>query len=304
MLAVLGSTALNKYKFVRDPVDMDILGDYDSLQSYFKEVGKNEKIVANYPSDSGRKIIVKTDKRIIEAEVAWPDSDSERLLEICLNESHPELHEGMVVPSLDVLYMLKMSHRFRKNSPHFLKTLRDIQLMKSMGAKIRPEYEEWLTWREEITYKNQLPKLNVSKKEFFSGDNVPYIYEHDSLHEAIKFKDVPAYTLFSGGEVWSDMKKFETLAEEDKLLAVLEEACVLAAERSQTAFNPPPDKRWSFEFALSKVCTSITSGKFRSYSYENYDKVVAMYDDFGHTYMDKVNEGISTGVVKPFKEAA
>jgi len=94
------------------------------------------------------------------------------------------------------------------------------------------------------------------------------------------------------------MKKFEQQPEHIKLYGALEECLVLASERSQLAFNPAPDPRWSFEYALSKVCTSITGGKFRAYAYENYDKVIDLYNKEGQDYMERVREGIRTGVVK------
>ena len=152
--------------------------------------------------------------------------------------------------------------------------------------------------REAWTYDYKLPKLNQSKADFFSGDGIEYEWDHDTIHLAVKFMDKPAYQYFSGGEVWSDMDVFQTLPEEIKLNAVLEESLVLAAERSQLAFDPAPDSRWSFEYALEKVCTSITSGRFRAYAYENYDKVVALFDEKGQNYLERIRDGIAAGIVK------
>lgn len=306
MLALLGSKALAFYCDIgRTPMDTDYLGSYEDCTAYIKELGKREQILCNYPAESGKKIIVKTDKGIYEFEIAWSQSNSEKLVDIIF-ASCELIKDGygneMALPHLDVLYMIKSSHKYRKNSPHFLKTLNDLKLMESVGAQFPEQYKEWFVEREKLTYTNSLPKLNVDKKNFFQGDGIVYEWCHDSLHEAIAFGDRPAYLEYAGGEVWSDMKKFATLPERIKLLGVLEEACVLAAERSQLSFNPPPTEHWSFEMALSKVCTSITSGIFRAYAYSNYHSVVAMYDDFGYTYMDKVRQGIATGVVKRLKE--
>lgn len=308
MLALLGSGALSHHvaEFPRRPADVDLLGTYDEIQEHIKYVSHSSKVLANYPSDAGRKIIFKTPETIYEYEVAWPHSDSAALLKIIEDDYETftsDWVDGLcLVPSMDILYMLKLSHRFRKNSPHFLKTLNDIIFMEAHNAVFPAPYLEWFKWREKLTYTNSLPKLNVDKKNFFQGDGIEYEWCHDSLHEAIAFGQRPAYLEYAGGEVWSDMKKFVTLPENIKLLGVLEESLVLAAERSQLAFSPPPTERWSFEMALSKVCTSITSGVFRSFAYDNYHKVVAMYDEFGHTYMDKVRHGIETGVVKRLKD--
>jgi hypothetical protein len=59
---------------------------------------------------------------------------------------------------------------------------------------------------------------------FFSGDGIEYEFQHDDLHEAVKFMDVPAYTLYAGGEVWSDMNKFKQCSREVQLYGILEEA--------------------------------------------------------------------------------
>lgn len=299
MLVILGSTALNYHFYAREPVDLDILGTYDDVMSYVNKIKKTEKLQACYPTDSGKKYLIKTDKRIIEAEIAWPNSISEELFKIISHDIQfvEKLENGIIamIPSLDVLYMLKMSHRYKKDSPHFLKTMNDIILMDT--AKIPMEHYQWYLRREKETYTNTLPKLNRSKAEFFDGDGIVYEWDHDSIHEAVKIGELPAYTYFSGGEVWSDMKKFMTIPREIRLLAVLEESLVLGAERSQLCF-PNVDPRWSFEYALSKVCTSITGGVFREFAYDNYYTVIEMYDTIGQDYMDKVRAGINSGVVK------
>ena len=163
-----------------------------------------------------------------------------------------------------------------------------------MGGILRQD----INFREKIQYNYNLPKLNQSKDTFFSGDGIIYEYDHDTIHEAVKFLDKPAYTYYADGEVWSSKEKFNQCSEKIKLFGVLEESLVLACERSQLAFSPPPDARWSFEHALFKVCTSITSGFFREYAWENYDKVIELYNKVGLDYVDKVNEGIKTGIVK------
>jgi hypothetical protein len=195
-----------------------------------------------------------------------------------------------------------MSHRYLKDSPHFLKTMQDIQMARTYGATIPECYEEFYKERQRIQYAYKLPKLNQKKDTFFSGDGINYEYDHDSLHEALKFMDNPAYTYYADGEVWSSKEKFNACSEEVKLLGVLEESLVLACERSQLAFNPAPDARWSFEYALFKVCTSITSGFFREYAWENYDAVIALYEKIGTNYAEKAKAGIASGVVKRLKK--
>lgn len=300
-LAVLGSVALNFHKQTRTPMDLDILGTYDDIRAYIKQLGKREKIIYDMPEDGGKKIVVKTKTRIIEAEVAWPDSDSEALLELIMCECMPTLHAGMVLPNLDTLYMLKMSHRYRKDSPHFLKTMRDIHLMREMGAKIRPEHEEWYKWRQKETYQNSLPKLNQSKKEFFDNSTSIYTLDHDSIHEAVKHLERPAYEYFKpdAAEVMTSQHMFLDCARHVQLYAALEEVMVLSIERSIHPFNLVGEKRrWAFDMAHMKLSTSISSGWFREFVWENYDEVQSMYSE---EYIDKFYAALKAGLIKPFE---
>jgi hypothetical protein len=212
-----------------------------------------------------------------------------------------------------VLLALKLSHRYKRNSPHFLKTMRDIQFLRKQGVTLGTELEEWLPKRETETYTYAHPKLDVSKAAFFDGDGVPYIYDHDSIHLAVAMESrieygqpcpdgkvgcmvahgkrvmVPAYTKYikTGAAVMTSKEKFFAVDEKTRLHGVYEESCVLALERSQIPF-PDASPRKSFEYALMKVCTSITSGWFREYAWENYDKVLDIYEKEGERgYLDR-----------------
>lgn len=94
----------------------------------------------------------------------------------------------------------------------------------------------------------------------------------------------------------TDKAKFFSLPREIQLLGVLEESYVLALERSIIPHNS--DRRRAFAMAISKVCTSITSGWFREFAWENYDDVVALYDD---NFVDKFRAALAAGHIKSFK---
>lgn len=300
MLVLLGSHALNHYTHARTPIDMDLLGTYDDCRDYIKQIGKTERILSDYPDSGGDKIVVKTDKNIYEFEVAWPDSNAEGLLNIIENDQYTRVNDGLMIPTHHVLYMLKMSHRYKKDSPHFLKTMRDIQLLREFGAKIPEKHIEWFKERERLTYLNTLPKLNQSKKSFFN-ETVPYTYDHDTLHLAVMFKDRPAYTFFKEdqSEVMVSKKMFFNLPREIQLLSVVEEAMVLAIERALVPFPEGMNPKQAFDFALAKVCTSISSGWWREFAYDNYDSVQEMYDP---TYFERFNSALSKGVVMPYRK--
>jgi hypothetical protein len=305
MLALLGSGALGYYTAdLRKPADCDLLGSYEEIQEHIRYVGKVEKIVANYPADSGRKIIVKTTEHIREYEVCWEGSDSEALLKLIVADEKSFLsdwdHGNLIVPDLDVLYALKMSHRYRKDSPHFKKTLDDILLMRKLGAKIRPAHEEWLKWRERETYTNALPKLNQSRKDFFDNSNSIYTLNHDCIHEAVKHLDRPAYEYYKpdAAEVMTSKEMFFACSEEVRLYGAIEEVMVLSLERSIYPF-PNVDRKWAFDMAHMKLASSISSGWFREFVWENYYKVQAMYSE---DYVDKFYEALHNGKIKSFEE--
>lgn len=312
MLALLGSRALAFYCDIdRTPMDTDLLGTYEDCTAYIKELGKRERILCNYPADGGKKIIVKTargvrddpEPKIYEFEVAWPESNSERLYNLIRHECGLAVHDDygnwFAVASLDILYMLKMSHRYRKDSPHFLKTMNDIHRMRAVGAKMPVQYSDFFKDREKLTYVNTLPKLNQSKKDFFDNSSNIYTLDHDSIHEAVKHFERPAYEYFKPdtAEVMTSKEMFFESGRPVQLFSALEEVMVLSIERSIHPF-PNVDRRWAFNMAHMKLSTSISSGWFREFVWENYGVVQSMYSE---GYVDKFYKALAAGQIKPFE---
>lgn len=253
---------------------------------------------------NGNKAHVKlTDGMHIEFDIAQPGDSTDLLIQYC--KANPQslfLNNGDFVAPVDVLYLLKMSHRYKKNSPHFFKTMNDIHFMRSLGAKIPPELEEVFKLREKETYNYSHPNLDVKSKDFFKGDEVPYVYDHDTIHEAVAVLGVPAYKSYmkDDSEVMTSKEKFFEQENHIRLLGVYEESCVLALERSQIPFNFEVPARQSFVMALSKVCTSITSGWFREYAYENFHVVMKFYESMGEDdYIERFKA--NSHMVKPFQ---
>lgn len=291
----------------RVPRDTDLIGSYDELGVLTRALRKRGcGPVVSIPL-SQNKTVLRTEKSIIEFEIAWTETTAARLVDLVCDGTQRDmgyLAPGLVaaVPTLDMLYTLKMSHRYLKDSPHFRKTRDDIMLMRSLGAAVFDT--DWLKHREAETYVNKLPKLNVMKGDFFRGDGVEYVYDHDTIHVAMAhighgthFPGMPAYVYYmkDGAQVQSDKKKFFDLPEQYRLWGVLEEAQVLALERSQIPFRGKADPRWSFEFALQKVCTSITGGWFREFAWENFHRVLDMYES---DYVDRFWKAVDDGVVR------
>lgn len=311
MICVIGSHAINeqlrKLKGMpyRRPKDLDIVCTSEQAIAFAN--ANFSTITEQYPSTKGGKLIFKgTDcklpfSNIIEAELVTDESTAKALRDIILSDPETIYKHGMAYASMDVCYLLKISHRYLKNNPHFLKTMRDIQNLRTFGAKIRKGHKQFLKDREAVTYWYKHPKLNQNKQEFFNGDGVPYLFDHDSIHESVKLGEKPAYSYFQtdGAEVMVDMKKFFTLDEQIRLNAVYEESAVLALERSIIPFGTNYER--AFLMALEKVCTSITSGKFRHFAYENYGKVRAMFSD---EVFDRFFQHVANDMVDSAKKAA
>lgn len=291
-MLLVGSRALlqDGISLGREPRDSDWIVSWETFQTFTKCVYK-PFIQSCYPLHGDKWVIKTKDNEIIECEIAWEGSTGESLIKLV--EEHK-------LSNLDVAYTLKMSHRYLKDSPHFLKTMSDIKYLRSIGAKIPEELKEWFVKREAETYTYGHPSLNQNKMNFFDTKGVTYTYDHDSIHEAIKLMEKPAYAYFKPdtGEVWCSKEMFFGLTEDMKLSAVFEESCVLAIERSLVPFNAWDKQEGAFRKALEKVCTSITSGWFREYAWENYDEVVKMFNADKNYLKSKFDLGIQNKIIK------
>lgn len=298
---VIGSEALSHHlPGYRIPNDLDIVGTYEEIEQFRKE--HQPKVY--YPIDGGKKMFMKLESgRIVEADIAWPDSVADKLRTFILNQPDNIRVEGAVIPSLNVLYMLKMSHRYLKDSPHFLKTMEDIRFMRRRGAVLQAEHEEFYNERMKDTYVYKLPKLDVDKATFFDAKatGVEYTYDHDSIHEAIRTLPVPAYKLFKEdeSEVMCSVDLFYQVPYDVRLRAGMEEAMVLAIERSLVPYPGAMTPKEAFDYALMKVCTSITSGWFREHCWEHYDEIQTLFEDYSD-YFDQFQKGLDSGIVKPY----
>lgn len=302
MLVLIGSYALNAHLprlQQRKINDIDAIADYQTAIRFLQA----HKCVQMYPIQDGKKLYGRrADGMHIEVEIAWDYTTAKSFIENLGDDfqfvTDMDTNVQMAVPSLDLLYALKMSHRYLKDSPFFLKTRNDIMFMRTLGARIPDAWLDWFKTRERETYHYQLPNLDRDKSEFFVD---LYQFDHDTIHEAVAIYEQPAYTYYQHDGlkgVQCSRRMFEECSNEIRLAGVVEEASVLALERS---LIPHPGKKTddeAFEFALQKVCTSITSGWFREYSYWNYEAAIALYKSRDKTLSQLFQEGLTNGVIK------
>jgi hypothetical protein len=299
-MIVTGSVALAYYqKLDREPVDLDLVGTYDDAVKYANKVGAR----SFYPINSGNTFVIKTkDNKIIEIDIAWEGSRADKFAKFLSEEDGScwyDWEKDWIVPEYNILYALKMSHRYLKNSPHFLKTMQDIKSMRKQGCSIPSWAWDWYLEREKDTYNYGLPKLNVSKEEFFDSSmtGVLQVFEHDDIHVAVALGDKPAYSYFKPdeNEVMCDKDLFYSQPREIQLRSFVEEAMVLAIERSLVPFPGIKTPLEAFEMGMMKICTSIASGWWREAAWESYDEAVTLYDP---TYVDKFQQGVYNGIVR------
>lgn len=302
---IIGSTAFAAHGGRESKLDHDFIASYEDGLNFLKENGCTEI----YPANKGKKLIGKNKSNgfMYEHEIAWTNSTSEKLLDLVYETAFGNAGSlGGKIATLDTLYTLKMSHRYRKNSPHFAKTMQDIHVMRAMGAKIPDSLADWFKEREKETYDYGHPSLAQTKANFFAGDGVDYRYDHDSIHLAVKLQDRPAYDYFKPdtSEVYCSKEMFFNCSETIRLNAVYEESCVLALERSIITHPGVLTPESAFRKALEKVSTSITSGWFREYAWENYEAVLQLYESLtkaGKGYVTLFEAGLANGTIKPFK---
>lgn len=283
-----------------DPNDIDMIATYDSIRQY----AKDHNIKTFYPIQDGKKIFMRDSKGMIyEVEIAYPGTLVEEFIDIVVNHD-PETRvacDGSYIASIDALYMLKMSHRFLKNSSHFKKTMHDIISFEKLGCYITNIWQDWYERRVKETYNYSHPKLNQNKDDFFDTPGVEYMYDHDDIHMAIAYHHKsPAYRQFmkDGAEVECDKEKFAQLPTSTQLDAVVEEACVLAIERSLVPFPGKKTTRDAFLFALEKICTSITSGWFREFAWRHYYDAIHHFDVYFTYYHTQFQAAMLEGKIK------
>jgi hypothetical protein len=269
------------------PKDLDVIMTFPEFQAWTQE--NQDRMASIRPLSDVKTLAITRNGVKIEVETAWEGTAAHSLLTKLSSSDYKttrfrhfmELMDSAIVAPLWALLALKLSHRYLKNSPHFLKTMREVHALRGAGVTLDEWARIWLKQRQAETYVYKHPRLNQGKDSFFSGDGVVYVFDHDSIHTAVaRVPGQPAYTFYlkDGAQVQVDRKKWEALPEEYRLNGVVEEATVLALERSQIPMRGRVDPRRSIDIALMKVCTSITSGWFREYAWENYDKVWDMYD--------------------------
>lgn len=199
------------------------------------------------------------------------------------------------VASPSTLLAIKKSHLVKAlRLETWKKHIEDYHFLKERTS-ISQEDKSLVTMRRfEVEYdsKIQKPNLDMDNDEFFAQSQyfIKRVYVHDDLHEAVKFGKRPLYMELKDDQSRASCSRalFNKLSHQDQINTVREESFVIALERKVIP------KGWlakqAFEWALYRICTTLTSGWFRNFALENYFEIL----DTDYDFVEKFNKA------KPF----
>jgi hypothetical protein len=192
--------------------------------------------------------------------------------------SAPFLEPQGEIIDMDVLYTIKLSHLIR--DIHFTKHLKDLMFLKSKGHKrIEKILQDALAFWNEYHGVRSIPDFDKENEEFFK-DKVVREYNHDTLHNMVKYYDVPMFEKIKSDKTRAvvDKDMFDMLSEVDKRRVVLEEAYVIALERYVLKSGCPP--KIAFHAAMRALITRLFPEWLALYAIENYDVIASEVIDF------------------------
>ena len=285
-------------------LDIDLIADQEFFQAFASQVGCNPE---SNPCTYGQNHVWKVPgEKIIELTVPNDGTAFKYLLNQDYNETVQIKGLEVNKPSLAILAVLKkahliLPHQWKKHMTSYLwlKQELGVSYLKPSEFGLSELYR--IHRREVKKISKDHPKLNVKKDDFFEEAEFK-IFDHDTIHQAVAIDDKPAYTLIQDGEVWCSFQKWKNLTPQQKLNCVIEEASVLALERSviphlllNRGFR---GATWAYHTALMKICTTITSGFFRTYAIEVYEQAVKAQPNFVKDFFD----GWKSGLVKQIEK--
>lgn len=303
-MLVIGSHALAMYSGggFRRPGDLDLICTEEEMLSFCLRYG----LIA-VAQASARHFVAEAPKygHIDFTVTNGHDSDYEYLTYANREHFHvfPIYQDYAMLAPVEVLYSIKRSHRFRPRN--WEKHIRDYHLLKSMAHFDRlPELTKQRTaeWKA-----HKSPSLQKTKDEFFKDDVSNHVFIHDEIHLVMAHEELPMYERIKvdADKVTCAKDKFFALDFDRQCKCVLEEAYVIALERGIIPMlfegKKLADAESAMQWALMRICTTLTSGWFREFSVENYPAIWTMYD---RQYVNKFLSAVESGRIKRIQEGS
>ena len=295
--------------------DFDVIMSYEDFNDWIEKF--NDNIIDMVPRSHNKynvKILVNNKKTQFEIELGFENTSSLFLLEnkdIVTDSIYTDPNgTKWNMLSLPYLMLMKKSHlyfpvHFEKNinDYHFIKSkLGDFKLDKTMQ-----NFFELRKLEAEKRFKenHNTPNLNVSNEKFFavSGKAAGRVYIHDDLHEVVKHFNVPIYDMLKHDDkkdlAWCEKDLFNKLPFDYRVKCVQEEAYVIALERYIIPqIGEYEDFFWCYKRALMRICTTLCSGFFRQFAFENYPAIVEAYNS---SFVDKFQYAVDNELIQPME---
>lgn len=326
-LLVGSAAAQYRVKICRDVKDYDLfVRPYllDRLQRYGEVSERRQDKSCPYKFSCN--MLGLSPKRF-EIEIAVPGSsaawfmDQHEPIKLCDLADFGGLFMATVAKP-EALMAIKRSHL---TWPRFwCKHIADYHRFKAAGYSMG-EWEEGcrLRYAEKLRHDPPTPQtsLNVSNNKFFhvSEEALRRTYNHDDLHRVVAYYDRPLYERSKPdlGKALMSRHKFERLPRLDQLRTVREEAMAIALERRiipliqdlqglvgagliDKVRVPASRTAEAYDYALRRICTTLTRGWFRDFAIENWPDVKMPDVDFPGLFLEAIESG---GLVPKVSEA-
>jgi hypothetical protein len=289
----------------KNRADFDVIMTLEEFSNWSKENDNYIRSLIPRSANKYKATVTKIKvKKQYEIEIALEGTSSKFLLDNISEVSDGKIN-GFLDDTFDVLnfqyqILTKRSHliypvHFEKNITdyHLLKGLvRDFERTETMEKYYQLRFNE-----AKVRFNQHTPKLNVTTEDFFSSKlNVPNYFVHDHIHEVMAHYDRPIFTMMQrdNSKAWCEKDMFFNLPFNYQVQCVQEEAYVIALERYIIPQYSSDCNNFfeCYKKAAKRICTTLTSGWFRSFAIENYDKVIDWYNpDFVNIFKTAVKNG-------------
>ena len=293
MFILIGSRAAKIINPIfREPKDWDIITYIDTLYSWY---GRNKNYIISLLPISDHKFKCKmSDGTKIEFEIVEGYESNKLLFEPFNYKTFPKIDffgEETYVATNNYLWLTKRSHIYW--NVHWEKSIRDMHFLKNISTieinfQEKKYYELRLAENEKKFGKRFVANLNMSNDNFFlkSAKKIKRNIDHDKLHEIVSYYERPLFERFKKdlSKASLDKNLFDNASYEDKKKLVQEEALVIGIERysfvllkmKQYKLNELMKTMYrnSFNLAIKRICTNLTSGWFREFVIDNWPNII------------------------------
>jgi len=226
MLLIGSRAAKFRIENFRDPLDWDFIASRDEISNF-----SGLELIKKYGDG---KYIFKYMRTVVEVEISENNNSAHSIMNLECDAQIPTPFGVADVASLDVLFLLKRSHiAFR---PMWRKHFKDYKELQNIVGCVPNEMLDIFNKRIEETKKRlnfREHNFNVSNDKFFNS-RVKRVFDHDFLHEAVKFKDIPIFKMIkkdlNKAEISYEM--FMDLPFDYKIMNYQEECMALTLERN------------------------------------------------------------------------